>query len=176
MWSRGSKSNSTGVPTVSISVKSSSPPAGASSAARLGMLISAGLPLLLGGVLGGLGLLDLGGERLGLREQRLLLVALGLRDQLAELLLLAALGLELDDRRTPCGVGGERAVHDLVGQPALGLGGTDAVGVVSEDARVDHGRKAIRVAPRRRAGDTPAGAGDGILLAADCSTDPAPSS
>ena len=41
------------------------------------------LPLLLGGTLGGLGLLDLGGQGLGLGEQRLLLVALGLRDQLA---------------------------------------------------------------------------------------------
>ena len=100
MWSRGSKSNSTGVPTVSISLKSSSPPAGASSAARLGIDISARLPLLLGGGLGGLGRLDLGGQRLGLGEQRLLLLALRLRDQLAELLLLAALGLEA--RRSPC--------------------------------------------------------------------------
>ena len=46
------------------------------------------LPLLLGRALRGLGRLDLGGQGLGLREQRLLLVALGLRDQLAELLLL----------------------------------------------------------------------------------------
>ena len=144
MWSRGSKSNSTGVPTRSISLKSSSPPAGASSAARLGMLSTADLPLGLGLVLGGLGLLDLGGQRLGPGEQLLLLLALRLRDQLAELLLLAALGLELHDRLPARGVGRERPVHDLVGQAPLGLGGSYAVGVVSEDARVDHGTEAIR--------------------------------
>ena len=72
------------------------------------------------------------------REQLLLLVALGLRDLLAELLLLGPLGLEVGDRRTSGGVRGERPVHDVVGQPALGLGGTHAVGVVSEHLRVDH--------------------------------------
>ena len=40
-WSRGSKSNSGGVPTVSSTTKSSSPPAGDSSEARLGIDISA---------------------------------------------------------------------------------------------------------------------------------------
>ena len=35
----------------------------------------------------------------------------------------------------------QRAVDHVVGQPALGLGGTHAVGVVSEDARVDHGER-----------------------------------
>ena len=57
-----------------------------------------GLPGLLGLGLRGLGGLHLGGERLGARQQRLLLLALGLRDLLAERLLLAALGLEVGDR------------------------------------------------------------------------------
>ena len=64
MWSRGSKSNSTRACRPSRArVKSSSPPAGASSAARLGIASSAVVPLLLGLGLGGLGRLDLGGER-----------------------------------------------------------------------------------------------------------------
>ena len=106
------------------------------------------LPGLLGLALRGLGRLDLGGERLGAGEQLLLLLALGLRDLLAQLLLLGALGLEVRDRRAAGRVGGQRPVDDLVGQPALGLGGADAVGVVTEDARVDHAGKAIRGAHR----------------------------
>ena len=95
------------------------------------------MPLRLGGGLRGLGGLDLGGQRLGAREQFGLLVALRLRDQLAELLLLGALGLEVADRRAAGGVGGERPVDDVGGQAALGLGGAHAVGVVTEQAWVD---------------------------------------
>ena len=87
--------------------------------------------------------LDLRGQRLGLREQRLLLLALGLRDLLAQLLLLGPLGLEVGDRAAAGGVGGERPVDDVVGQPALGLGGPDAVGVVTQHAGVDHWASAL---------------------------------
>ena len=102
-----------------------------------------GLPGLLGLGLGGLGGLHLGGQRLGAGEQRLLLLALGLRDLLAERLLLAPLGLEVGDRLRGARVGRQRLVDHLVGQPALGLGGTHAVGVVSEDARVDHASRLV---------------------------------
>ena len=57
------------------------------------------LPLGLGGGLGGLGRLDLGGQDLGPRQQLLLLLALGARDLLPELLLLGPPGLE--GRRSP---------------------------------------------------------------------------
>jgi hypothetical protein len=96
------------------------------------------LPLLLRGRLGCFRALHVGREGLGAGEQLLLLVALGLRDQLAELLLLGPLGLEVGDRRPARGVRGDGPVHDVGGQPALGLGGAHAVGVVSEHLRVDH--------------------------------------
>ena len=102
------------------------------------------LPGLVRVRLRGLERLDLGGQRLGADQQLLLLLALRLRDLLAERLLLAALGLELDDRRPPRRVGRERHVDDVRGQPALALGRTDTVGVVTEDARVDHVAQAIR--------------------------------
>ena len=88
MWSRGSKSNSTGVPT-RLEQREVVLAAGRRLVGRqVGDRQHRRLPLLLGRGLGGLGLLDLGGQRLGLGEQRLLLLALRLRDQLAELLLL----------------------------------------------------------------------------------------
>ena len=77
------------------------------------------------------------------REQRLLLLALRAGDLLAALLLLGPAGLEVGDRRAPRGVRGERPVDDVVGQATLGLGGTDAVRVVTEDARVDHGVRLV---------------------------------
>ena len=57
-------------------------------------------PVLLGLGLRGLGGLHVGGERLGAGQQVGLLVALGLRDQLAELLLLARAAAR--SRRSPC--------------------------------------------------------------------------
>ena len=97
-----------------------------------------GLPGLLGLGLRGLGGLHLGGQRLGALEQRLLLLALGLRNLLAQRLLLAPLGLEVADRLAATLVGRQRLVDHRVGQPALGLGGTHAVGLVTENAGVDH--------------------------------------
>ena len=69
-------------------------------------------------------------------------VALGLRDLLAERLLLAPLGLEVDDRLAALCVRRQRLVDHRVGQPALGLGGAHAVRLVAEDAGVDHVLKA----------------------------------
>ena len=85
-----------------------------------------------------------GGELLHLGEQGLLLLALGLRDERAAGLLLGPLRLEVGDRLPPRGVGRQRPVDHVVGQPTLGLGGAHAVGVVTEEAGVDHARKAIR--------------------------------
>ena len=61
-----------------------------------------------------------------------LLLALRLRDLLAELLLLGPLGLEV--ARSPAGARRrrQRPVDHVVGQPALGLGGAHAVGVVTQ--------------------------------------------
>ena len=103
-------------------------------------------PELLGLGLRGLGGLHPCGQLLGLLEQCGLLVALGLRDLLAERLLLAAQPLELGDRRAPRLVRGDRPVDHLVGQAALGLGGAHAVGFVTQEAGVDHGDEAIRAA------------------------------
>ena len=72
--------------------------------------------LAVGGVglaLRGLGLLHLGGEDLGAVEQRLLLLAGGLRDLPAERLLLTAQPLELDDRGAAPLVGRERLVDHV---------------------------------------------------------------
>ena len=93
---------------------------------------------LLGLRLRGLGRLHLGGQRLGAREQRLLLVSLRLRDLLAECLLLGTEPLELGDRVASPPVGRDRVVDDVRGQPATLLGGADAVRVVSEHTRIDH--------------------------------------
>ncbi len=144
-WSRGSNpsaAKSRGVPMVSSTTKSSSPPAGVCSVGQVGDREDGGLPGLLGLGLRGLGGLHLGGELLGAGQQRLLLVALGLRDLLAERLLLAPLGLEVADRPAALLVGRQRLVDHRVGQPALGLGGTHAVGLVTENAGVDHVVKA----------------------------------
>ena len=95
-------------------------------------------PGLLGLGLGGLGGLHLGREVLGPGQQRGLLVALRLRDLLAELLLLGPLRLERRDRRTPRGVGGQGTVDHVVGQPALGLRGPHPGGIVAQHLGVDH--------------------------------------
>ncbi len=60
-------------------------------------------------------------------------------------------------------VRGQRLVDHRVGQPALGLGGTHAVGLVTDDAGVDHVGKASRRgrerSPEIAQGITPAAAG-----------------
>ncbi len=97
-----------------------------------------------------LGVLHARGELLDLGEQRLLLVALRLGDEGSAGLLLGTPGLEVGDRPAPRGVGRQRPVDHVVGQLALGLGGAHAVGVVTEDAGIDHAVRlsAGRWAPR----------------------------
>ena len=107
----------------------------------------AGAVGLLGLRLRGLGLLHVGRQRLGAREQRLLLLALRLRDLLAEGLLLGPQPLELDDRGPAPLVRGQRVVDHGGGQPALGLGGTHEVRVVTEQAGIDH---PVRLSAARR--------------------------
>ena len=100
-WSRGSNpsaAKSRGVPTVSSTTKSSSPPAGASSAARLGIDSTAACQASSASVCAASAALTSAASVLGPGEQRLLLLALRLRDLLAERLLLAPLGLEVGDR------------------------------------------------------------------------------
>ena len=65
----------------------------------------------------------------------------------------------------------ERHVDDVRGQPALALGRTDTVGVVTEDARVDHRRQAIRGRRRRSSEIRRRGSRQSYLR--PCSTDPA---
>ena len=138
MWSRGSKSNSTGVPTLSISLKSSSPPAGASSAARLGMLSSAACHSSSAAFWAASASLTSAASVLVWASSACFSSPCACGISLPSCFCSPRLASNVDDRLPPGGVGGQRPVHDLVGQPALGLGGTDTVGVVSEDARVDH--------------------------------------
>ena len=105
---------------------------------RVGDRQHAGAVGLVGGALRGLGLLDLGRQRLGAVEQRLLLVALRGGDLLAHRLLLAPQPLELDDRAAATLVGGQRLVDHVRGQPALALRGAQPVGVVAEQPWIDH--------------------------------------
>ena len=91
----------------------------------------------------------LGGELLDLREQGLLLLALRPGDERTTRLLLGPLGLEVGDRLPAGAVGRQRPVDHVVGQATLGLGGADAVGVVTEQAGIDHlGVPAARGAKR----------------------------
>ena len=99
------------------------------------------VPLGLGGVARGLRGLHAGGELLHLREQGLLLLALRAGDERAAGLLLGPARLEVGDRLPARGVGRQRPVHHVGGQAALGLGGAYAVGVVTEEAGIDHTRR-----------------------------------
>ncbi len=83
--------------------------------------------------------LDLGRDRLGAREQGLLLVALRLRDVLAHRLLLGPQPLERGQRAAAALVGGADGVHDALVLTPCTLAGTDEVGVVPEHLDVDHG-------------------------------------
>ena len=104
---------------------------------RLDRLVPRGLGL----VSGGLRHLHRRGQLLDLREQGLLLLALRLGDERAAGLLLGPLGLEVGDRLPARVVRRQRPVHHVGGQAALGLGGAYAVGVVTEEAGIDHPRR-----------------------------------
>ena len=96
-------------------------------------------PRLLGLGLGGLGGLDLGGERPWCGPAAPAFsspCACGIC--LPSCFCSARLASKSAIACAPGGVGGEGPVHDVVGQAALGLGGAHAVGVVAEHPRVDH--------------------------------------
>ena len=93
----------------------------------------------------GLQRLDPRRQLLGLREQGLLLLALGLRDLLAHRLLLGAQLLELGQRGTVRLLGGEDRVDDPLVLTAGALAGADAVRVLTQELDVDHRASLPRV-------------------------------
>ncbi len=95
-------------------------------------------PVLLGAGLGRLRRLHVGREGLGPGQQLSLLRTLRLRDLLAELLLLRAQLLEVDDGSAAGGICIQGTVDDGLRQAALHLGGADQVGLVAEQVWVDH--------------------------------------
>ena len=104
-----------------------------------------------------LGRPHLGGQALVRASSSVFSSPCGLRDLLAELLLLGAQPLEVGDRRAPVLVGRERHVDDVTGQPPLRLGGTDSVRVVAEHSWVDHVAEDIDEAPNQGPGRTNVG-------------------
>ncbi len=96
------------------------------------------LGLLVRLVLLGVGRLDVGGELARLLEQLGLLVAGGLGDELAERLLLGTQLVEADAGRPAPLVGGQESVdeRDVLSTGALGRAHT--VGVLTEQAKVNH--------------------------------------
>src|SRR5690606_23938783 len=90
--------------------------------------------------LAGLGLepLHIGRELLHLGQQRLLLLALGLRDLLAEGLLLGARGLEGRSLLAPQDVGLEDRVDGGGVAPPCPLGVTDGLRVLAQLPQIDH--------------------------------------
>ena len=91
-----------------------------------------------GGALGLLGLLDLGGERLGPLEHRGALLGGRPPDRLRGGLLLAAQVVGALDRLAAGGVGGQQGVDQGLVGPAGALAGTDGVGVLAHESQVDH--------------------------------------
>jgi len=82
--------------------------------------------------------LDANGERLRLGEESGLLVALRLRDLLAEGLLRRAQILALRDGGTPRCVGRESRIHQLDGLSSRRLRNPEKSGIVTEQLGVDH--------------------------------------
>jgi hypothetical protein len=99
--------------------------------------------------LAGLGRFHLDRELAGLLEQRLLVLALRLRDLLAQRLLLSTQAFVVGDGRAPGGVGLEQLVDKLSGLTAPSLGGLDAFGLLPQDAKVDHPPSLPRAADHR---------------------------
>jgi hypothetical protein len=97
--------------------------------------------------LGLLGLLHLGGQRLGLLQDGGSLLLRRAADRLRGRLLLRAQVVGGLHGRAALGVGGEQPVDQgLVGAPGA-LAGADEVGVVTDEAQVDH---TVMVGGRRR--------------------------
>jgi hypothetical protein len=87
---------------------------------------------------GGLGRLHLGGQILGTREQRCPLITGGLRDLLAQRLLLGPDRLEPLNGGPPLLVGTQQVVHRGGGLAAHPLAGTDQVGIFAKQTEVNH--------------------------------------
>lgn len=96
------------------------------------------LGLLVRLVLFGVGGLDGGGELPGLLQQLGLLVAGCLGDQLSERLLLGSELVEADAGRPAPLVGGEEGVDEGDVLSTGALGGANTVGVLTEQAKVNH--------------------------------------
>src|SRR5690606_34759331 len=82
--------------------------------------------------------LDLGRERLGAREQLGLLLALSLRDEPAERLLLGTLGLERGERLAAAGVEVEDRVDEVLVGTSGSLARPEGLGVVAQRSQIDH--------------------------------------
>lgn len=90
-------------------------------------------------VLLGVGRLDRGRQLAGPPQQLGLLVTLSLGDQLAEPLLLGAQLVETGPGRPAAFVGGEQGVDECDVLSTGALGGAHTVGVLTKQAKVDHG-------------------------------------
>lgn len=100
------------------------------------------LGLLVGLVLLGVGRLDVGGQLTGLGQQFGLLVAGGPGDELAERLLLGTQLVEADAGRPAPLVGRQEGVDEGDVLSTGALGGAHSVGVLTEQAKVNHAVKA----------------------------------
>lgn len=108
------------------------------------------LGLLVRLVLLGVGRLDVGGQLTGLLEQLGLLVTRGPGDQLAERLLLGAQLVEAEAGRPAPLVGGEEGVDERDVLSTGALGGANTVGVLTEQAKVNHpSRLPVRASGQR---------------------------
>lgn len=108
------------------------------------------LGLLVRLVLFGLGGLDVGLELLGLLQQLGALVRGGFGDQLAERLLLGTQLVEADAGRPAPLVGGEKGVDERDILSTGALGGANTVGVLTEQAKVNHpSRLPVRASAQR---------------------------
>lgn len=96
------------------------------------------LGVRVGLVLGGVGRLDAGLELLGLLEEFGALLGGGLGDQLAEGLLFGTEFVEADAGRPAQLVGGEQGVDEVDVLSTGALGGANTVGVLTEQAKVNH--------------------------------------
>lgn len=96
------------------------------------------LGLGVGLVLCGVGRLDLGLQLIGLLEELGALLGSGLGDQLPERLLLGAEFVEADAGRPAQLVGGEQGVDERDVLSTGALGGANTVGVLTEQAKVNH--------------------------------------
>ncbi len=156
-WSLGSKpsaAKSRGVPRVSRTVKSSLAADRDVGVHQVAEPAQQPLGLLRGLVLLRVGGLHRAGQFPGAAQQFVLLLARGLRDELAELLLLGAEFVEADTGGPAPLVGGEHRVDEVDVLSTGALGGARTVGVLTEQAKVNHPAR-VPVAPSAARFDIP---------------------